>query len=508
MEGHRKVNRRSFLSAALVGLTAKAEKYIDGSYVNEAFPLGHRLRDHQAFRRAADNERIPVVIVGGGIAGLSAAWRLQKKGFREFILLEMDAHAGGNARWGENAITRFPWAAHYVPVPNPESILVKELFEDLGILENGKPKEEMLCFSLKERLFLHGQWQEGLEPDSALTPQDREQFRRFESMIQRFRASGAFTIPMEIGSSKAENHSDLDSISFASWLDGQRFTSPSLRWYTEYACRDDFGALARCTSAWAGIHYFAARPKEETGPITAPEGNGWIVERLLQKLQQHIITNSVVYRIERLGNSWIVRTPQRNYRTDAVIFTAPTFIAAYIIESTPRTIGFVYSPWFTANLTLDYLPREGGVELAWDNVFFDSASLGYVDAMHMSLRSHVDRTVWTYYWSLAEHSPEEGRRLLLRRSWSEWKEIIFQDLERAHPDIRQCVTRIDMMRMGHAMARPIPGFVTSAERREWLRGKSGLYFANSDLSGFSIFEEAQYRGVCAADKALQHVGMV
>jgi hypothetical protein len=27
-------------------------------------------------------------------------------------------------------------------------------------------------------------------------------------------------------------------------------------------------------------------------------------------------------------------------------------------------------------------------------------------------------------------------------------------------------------------------------------------FANSDVSGFSIFEEAQYRGVQAADRAL------
>jgi predicted NAD/FAD-dependent oxidoreductase len=503
----RQVNRRSFLSAALIGLTSKAERYIDGSYVNEAFPLGHRLHDRQAFPRAAETEHMPVVIVGGGIAGLSAAWRLHKKGFQDFVLLEMDAHVGGNARWGENAITRFPWAAHYVPVPNPESTFVKELFADLGILENGKPKEEMLCFSLKERLFLHGQWQEGLEPDSALTPQDREQFRRFESMIQTFRGSGAFTIPMDIGSSKDENHSDLDSISFASWLDRQGFTSRYLRWYTDYACRDDFGALANATSAWAGIHYFAARPKEEIGPITAPEGNGWIVRRLLQKLKEHIITDSVVYRIERSGSSWLVQTPQRNYRTDAVIFAAPTFIAGYIIDSMPKTAGFVYSPWFTANLTLDHLPRELGVELAWDNVLFDSASLGYVDAMHMSLRSHVDRTVWTYYWSLAEHSPEDGRRLLLRRSWQEWKEIVLQDLERAHPDIRQCVTRMDMMRMGHAMARPIPGFLTSAERRGWIDGRSGLYFANSDLSGFSILEEAQYRGVCAADKALRRVGM-
>ena len=46
--------------------------------------------------------------------------------------------------------------------------------------------------------------------------------------------------------------------------------------------RDDYGALAADTSAWAGIHYFASREPEEKGPITWPEGNGWITRRLLQ----------------------------------------------------------------------------------------------------------------------------------------------------------------------------------------------------------------------------------
>jgi hypothetical protein len=52
------------------------------------------------------------------------------------------------------------------------------------------------------------------------------------------------------------------------------------------------------------------------------------------------------------------------------------------------------------------------------------------------------------------------------------------------------------MRMGHAMARPSPGTLR-------LSHPSGnLLYANSDLSGFSIFEEAQYRGVTAADHCL------
>lgn len=52
------------------------------------------------------------------------------------------------------------------------------------------------------------------------------------------------------------------------------------------------------------------------------------------------------------------------------------------------------------------------------------------------------------------------------------------------------------------MARPVPGFLASAERRSWASAKGSVVYANSDLSGFSIIEEAQYKGVLASDRAL------
>ena len=62
------------------------------------------------------------------------------------------------------------------------------------------------------------------------------------------------------------------------------------------------------------------------------------------------------------------------------------------------------------------------------------------------------------------------------------------------------------MRMGHAMARPKVGAIFSEERRSLTRPRGRILFANSDLSGFSIFEEAQYRGISAADKVLSILG--
>ena len=496
MERRRSLTRRAVvIGAPSLLLARKTDRPVTGSFVNDAFLTGHRLRDHAAFRAPSRQVRIPIVIVGGGIAGLSAAWRLDKRGVRDFVLLEMESQAGGNSRWGENEISRFPWAAHYVPVPAKGESLARELFEELGVFRDGKWDERVLCFDPQERLFLFGRWQEGIEPEVGATPRDREQYRRFNQTIGEFRAGGQFTIPMERGAKP----SPLDQMSMADWLAQQRFDSPLLRWYINYACRDDYGALAKDTSAWAGVHYFASREPEEKGPLTWPEGNGWIARKLIEKLGRYIRTGSVVYRIARDGNRLRVLTESTEYIADHVIFTAPTFLAPYLIEGAPPAAGFQYSPWLTANLTLDRIPDQQGFEPAWDNVIYDSPALGYVNATHMSVATHTERTVWTFYWSLAEYTPQQARQLLLEKDWNYWKEAILNDLARAHRDIRQCVNHIDIMRIGHAMARPVPGFLFSRERARWLKPLGNIFFANSDLSGFSIFEEAQYRGVEAAN---------
>src|SRR5258708_1276108 len=364
-------SRREFLSAGLVGLTVKAERHIGGAFVNESHAQGHRLRDRSPCKAPKQKIRISLVIVGGGMAGLSAAWRLDKAGFHDFTLLEMAPQAGGNARWGENEISAYPWASHYVPIPNRKSALVRELFEELGLLQDGKLDERHLCFSPQERLFLHGRWQEDLEPAIGATEQDRRQYREFEKRIEEFRAGGEFTIRIELGAKP----SPLDRISMQEWMRRNRFDSPYLNWYVNYACRDDYGALATGVSAWAAIHYYASRENEDKGPFTWPEGNGWLARRLLAKLSRYVKTEATVYRIQRDGRPLRIVTEGAEYTTDALIFAAPTFLAPHILEDAPPTNGFEYSPWLTANLTVDRLPRERGLEMAWDNVIYDSPSL-------------------------------------------------------------------------------------------------------------------------------------
>jgi glycine/D-amino acid oxidase-like deaminating enzyme len=495
-------SRRRFLSAGLIGLTAKAERRIVGSFFDDGLPTGHRLRDHLPFANPKQVEQVPVVIAGGGVSGLSAAWRLNKKGFHEFVVLELERTAGGNARSGENQVSRYPWAAHYVPLPNRETVLVRELFEELGIIRDGKYNERYLCFAPQERLYMYGRWQEGLEPDVAVSKRDREQYRRFGELMAEQRASGQFTIPLEHGA----RPSDLTNMTVMEWLDRQGFDSEQLRWYVDYACRDDYGARAKDTSAWAGIHYFASREHEDKGPLTWPEGNGWIVRELMKRVGSRVRTGAPVYSIQRHGTRYRVLTEAVEYRAEVVIFAAPTFLAHYLVEGEPPAQGFVYSPWVTANITLDRPPLERGMEIAWDNVIYDSPALGYVNDTHMSLRTYIDRMVWTWYWAMADGTPAANRTMLLSKDWRWFADYILSDLERAHRDIRECVSRIDVLRIGHAMARPVPGFLASEPRRRFTSGDGRILYANSDLAGISIFEEAQYHGVMAADRALRIIG--
>jgi phytoene dehydrogenase-like protein len=503
------ISRRVFLSAALVGLSCKSRRVPAGRFVDDGGARGHRLRTPFTPGSRTRRQRVPIVIVGGGIAGLSAGWQLLRRGFEDFVILEMESRAGGNSRWGEHEVSPFPWAAHYVPVPPPDAKGLNEFFTDLGVFDGTAWNERALCFAPQERLFIHGRWQEGLEPLVGPTARERDQFRRFDDRIRAFRETGAFTIPSSRGRDvwrRRHAVAELDAMSMAAWLDREGFDSPYLRWWIEYGTRDDYGARLADVSAWAGVHYYAGRPAEELGPLTWPEGNGWIVRRLLERLGNRVESSAMVERIERRGRGWDVTADSGVWTAEQVIYAAPAFLLPRLTGAPFPGLDFEYSPWVTANLVLDRWPRSAaGAPPAWDNVLFGSQSLGYVVATHQSLATHQPRTIWTYYWALADGAPSANRTWLLAQSWDTLAARILADLRRAHPDIDECVSRVDIMRIGHGMIRPTPGFLTSPARQR-LTDEEELLCAHSDVSGLSLFEEAHDGGVRAADRALVRLG--
>ncbi|MDD5035751.1 MAG: NAD(P)-binding protein, partial [Methylococcaceae bacterium] len=137
------MNRREFLcglaAACLPACGQRNEpRPPAGELLAAGFERGHRLKQRD-FPPPTETRRLPVAIVGGGVSGLSAAWKLDKAGFADFRLFELEDAVGGNARGGRNAISAYPWGAHYLPLPGPQAQTVRELLADFGILQ-GDPQ--------------------------------------------------------------------------------------------------------------------------------------------------------------------------------------------------------------------------------------------------------------------------------------------------------------------------------------------------------------------------------
>lgn len=514
---------------ALIGLAQKG-RVIGGGFVNDDSRAGHQLRDGTATLSATRPERrVSVAIAGGGMGGLSAAWRLDALRHTDWTLLELSSRTGGNARSAEYPglqQQRAPWGAHYVPVPSKDAVHVRQLFRELGVLSGDDTWDErVLCHSPQERIWQHGRWHEGLDPLDAASPAARAQFARFEAAITEWRASGMFQVPSALGHAErasaargagvrartARDVLALDAITADQWMRQQGFDAPALRWWVEYGTRDDYGASLTQASAWAAVHYFAGREREEIGPLTWPEGNDYIARALTAKLagprdasgHSRIRTDSPVVRVTRRGTQWVLDTPQERVVADAVIWSAPLFLLPRICEGVTPPVSLEYAPWVVANLVLDGAPDERGAPPAWDNVIYGSRALGYVNAQHQQLGRGTRELIWTWYHAVVEGAAKESRTWLQQQPWHYWRDTIIADLRRAHPDIGERLLRIDVMRWGHAMARPTPGTLQRVAALQAWSPAPRLFIAHADLSNLSLFEEAQWHGVHAAQQAVQ-----
>lgn len=517
-----------FLSGCLLKIKAgKQYEHISGSLKGSNAKAGHMLRDKIPLPQPTQTRRVKTLIVGGGISGLSAARWLKQHGHTDFELLELEDQVGGNARFGNNRVSAYPLGAHYITIANNHDKLLLDFLQQADVItgfENGLPvyNEYYLCFDPEERLLINGQWQEGLIPEFGISADDRSQIKRFFELIDKLKkAKGAdgkyaFDIPLD-NSSADEVYRALDKLSFSVYLQQNGFNSAYLLWYLNYSSKDDYGQPIDNISAWAGLHYFAARKgkaanAESNAVLTWPEGNGWLMIKLAAEVEDHITSGLMVYKIDSAPNGEVT-TFVVNLKTGVT----STIIAQKVIMATPQFVNqkilsadrkfdagkFSYSPWFIANITVNGLPESKGQGLCWDNVAYDTPSVGYVNATQQSLSTAENRKVLTYYLPLCDHEPRLARLAAYTRTFEQWLDIIIPELEFMHPGITPNIERVDGWTWGHGMIAPTVNFVWGANRQQAKQPvNNNLFFAHTDLSGISIFEEAFHQGIKVATDVL------
>jgi glycine/D-amino acid oxidase-like deaminating enzyme len=510
------------------------EQRLESSVAYPGRAQGHGLRDAHTLPEPTDTIETEVLIAGAGIAGLTAAWQLEKRGVRD-VLLVPGPEPHGNAAAARDGELQFPTGAHYLPLPSRESTHIREMLDDFGIIQadpfGEKPTfdERFLVHAPAERVLFRGVWQDGYLPGEAVSAAERAEHDRFFALVEEYaNARGgdgrrAFVVPLELSSADARFRA-LDRLTFAAWLDAGGFKAPTLRWYLDYCCRDDYGRHADEVSAWAGLHYFCGRNAEaanaERGAVlTWPEGLAALANRLDAAAPgKRTLTGSVA----RLGaaadgvEALCVTEDHGTWRAFRVkakyaIAAMPLFVLQHVLTD-PDRHGLVaardvpaYAPWLVSNFIMRAFPEERpGSPLAWDNVVYREPGLGFVVSTHQDIRvGPPSRTAFTAYHALSDLTPDAARHWLDTASVAELTRTAARDLDLAYGwRLPLCVERVAITVRAHAMAVPAPGFLGNPGRLALRAAGGPIYFAHSDLSGLSLFEEASWWGYRAAAQVL------
>ncbi|MBC7661974.1 MAG: NAD(P)-binding protein [Chitinophagaceae bacterium] len=514
-------DRRTLLASGLLSLTA-CTKNKKSAIVGADHVSGHRLWN-QNFPPSEPGPKVGTLIIGAGVSGLAAAYTLKKAGSNDYHILDLASEPGGNARAGHTGDLSFPWGAHYLPQPGANNHDLMAFLTDCGVItgRDGRGQavynDDYLCHDVEERLYYQGAWHEGLIPWKSLEPSTIKEIRAFFAYTDVMRASigrdnkRGFQIPLSL-SSIDPHYAELDRMTFANFVRGQGWTSPFLGWYLNYCCRDDYGTDWEETSAWAGLHYFAARSGENNKVLTWPEGNNWLVKQLIKGSEAKFTGGEIVHKLspEKGSGLWAIESwsetlgANRRWLASDVILAVPRFAGSRLLPELPYSKDMMsYAPWMVANCEVDSMPLSNGTPLAWDNVPYGSASLGYVVSNHQSIERYASKGILTSYWPLTGGSSDYLRAVSGLRSTEDWVRLVKADFEMMHPGYSDSIQNVSIWLWGHGMIQPKPGYITGEYRQALNEAPfPRLALAHTDMSGISIFEEAFAQGLKAARQVL------
>jgi hypothetical protein len=225
---------------------------------------------------------------------------------------------------------------------------------------------------------------------AAMPQAERDELARFEAYVDTLRDRRGrdgrpwFHIPVA-ESSRDPDALALDRLTIAEHLVREGFRGELVRWMVRYATLDDFGGEPETISAWAGLHYFAARklrgPELEGSHVLVwPEGNGRLVAAMRDRARPTIVKDTLAIAVEEHADGVraevldLARGERSIVEARAAIVATPAMVARRIAPSLTSTLPErTSSPWVVANL---HVTRPTGFAPAWDSVVYGARGLG------------------------------------------------------------------------------------------------------------------------------------
>jgi spermidine dehydrogenase len=234
----------------------------DGANIGNTITDGHLVRDSYNFGTAADtDETYDLVVVGGGLGGLTAAYFYNRDTTRDVKVLILDNHSdfGGDSQRNELTVVgksetkniKVTMGGDYQWAIEEEYGDVIQLWKELGI---DLSEDSDLAFApeaYKDHIYINGQWhmdfwEKGYKSENS--PWSPKAIADFDDMFDNYLTPFEWEPWYQVKADLAE----LDKISFKQWMEEKGWHEDVI-YLMDMWVRSDFGSGADTMSAANGM---------------------------------------------------------------------------------------------------------------------------------------------------------------------------------------------------------------------------------------------------------------
>jgi oxygen-dependent protoporphyrinogen oxidase len=468
-------SRRDFLKFVVAGSVAAgcpidlsslaapdaAKPQIEG----EHFDICHAVRDGHAFARPPVSKRYDIVIVGGGVSGLSAAYFLRG---HNFLLLEKEPHWGGNATLEEYQGQAFCTGSAF----DYKGTASEQLAREIGLAP--------LPINCPDPTILNGKW----VPDTWGAGLDqlpysttvRDSFKKFRTEMLALAAD--------------KNQTQFDSVPLTKYL--KAYAPEVKQWWDCYG-PSNYGAKAEDTSTMVALSELKdmVEAAERDTRVTLPGGNavfvGKLAETLLTNYAKQMISDATIVAVEpqraEVQVTYIQAGALRTVAAKYVVMATPKMITFRLVtglsdNQTDAMRSYRYCPYAVINMIFE----KPVYNRAYDTWCPGSTFADVVVADWVSLKQtgyQEKRSILTFYTPISELDRD---KLLKLEGCRRIAANALRDFHKLLPEFNSEPVEIQFYRRGHGVFLSAPGIYTKvipAANRPLDR----IVFANTDSVG-------------------------